>query len=110
VRNQEHRQECLCHQSSCQPEEQPVQNRKPDYKETQERTASEGGRYKTEKQKQNQETKTKKQNREAKTKNPTWCEAGTWASKLGLEKELRSNAPWARGGSPTTTAGGGGAS
>jgi len=43
-------------------------------------------------------------------KKPTWCEAGTWASKLGLDKELRSNAPVARGERPTTTAGGGEAS
>jgi len=28
---------------------------------------------------------------------------GTWASKVGLEKELRSNAPMARGDVPATT-------
>jgi hypothetical protein len=45
-----------------------------------------------------------RQSKTSKNKKPTCWETGTWASKLVLEKELRSNAPWARGGPATTTA------
>ncbi len=67
-------------------------------------------RNKTKEQNPKTTTKPKKTEPGDKNKKPTWDEAGTWASKLGLEKDLRSNAPVARGERPTTTAGGGGAS
>jgi hypothetical protein len=58
-------------------------------------------RNKTKKTGPKDKNKTKKTG--PRNKKPTWLVTGTWASKLGLEKELRSNAPMAREDLPTTT-------